>query len=1023
MNVLKKLTILIYFFSFVVWNLKGQTLSFKTYNSNSGLSQNSIYSITQDKEGFLWFGSQAGLNRFDGNEFKLFVPRIVTNHKVMTDFSKMITALHRDATNFLWVGTTNELLIYDAVKNKWYTPEEKYPGFYIAPLAWVVAVTEDAGGKLWVSTRKAGLYCYDKIKKKMIVLPKQIVQAKPEIKHCRFDNDHICTARDNVIYLLNDTSVQLINTDKLLQSNGNIVTAVESVNGDVWFIANGKSIYSYNLGSSKLTRHTLNFDNKQYLKDLSSLYFSDDNTLWISSRTSGLVRYNIITSEADYAKAGNEENALKKNFILSIFQSEDGLIWVGTSGGGVSKCEVNKAGFQLYHVENKGSPEESYDNMILSAYTDDETEFYMGTSYAGLLKYNIRTKQFHYFAPFTSSNNVPQSNNIYSVIKGDKTLLWLATWGGLYSFDKLTHRFKGYFDKKNEFTRELNCAIKLKLSNKILICSSKGIPLLFDTDKKIFEKCKDTGQYLRNNIIRVRYAEEKENGDVYLATENNGLVRYNYINGRFTEFPSIRRISGVCRHFILDQGKIWAGTEDGLVYLDPVTGKVLQHLTTENGLSDNVIYGVLMDDSKQLWVSTNKGICKIDQKLSKVTIYSMEDGLQDLEFNTAVAYKFTNGNLLFGGINGFNIIKPVELKKINFVPTPLLVDLKVLNIPYSDSVPYPFLKNISLKFNQNFITMGFQSPVFTQINRINYRYMLSNLHETWINNGSRNYVNFIQLKPGNYTFKVQAFDDNKVYSGINEIYITIHAPWYYNFWFLFFSSMAIVTSSLLIISARIKALKVRKSLLHQKAVAEMQSLRLQMNPHFIFNSLNSINSYIVDNKTLQASDYLSKFSRLMRLILENSRHETITLSKELEYVSLYLLIESLRFAKAFEYEIHVDESVDAENLIVPPLFIQPFLENSIWHGLMPRKGTRTLNLDLTQSSDILTVVVSDNGVGREYSAKLKETKITLKNSHGMDITKNRIMYHNPKNTVQIEDLYNALGEAAGTRVVISIHYI
>ncbi|HNA42363.1 MAG TPA: histidine kinase, partial [Saprospiraceae bacterium] len=548
-------------------------------------------------------------------------------------------------------------------------------------------------------------------------------------------------------------------------------------------------------------------------------------------------------------------------------------------------------------------------------------------------------------------------------------------------------------------------------------------PLLFDTDKKIFEKCKDTGQYLRNNIIRVRYAEEKENGDVYLATENNGLVRYNYINGRFTEFPSIRRISGVCRHFILDQGKIWAGTEDGLVYLDPVTGKVLQHLTTENGLSDNVIYGVLMDDSKQLWVSTNKGICKIDQKLSKVTIYSMEDGLQDLEFNTAVAYKFTNGNLLFGGINGFNIIKPVELKKINFVPTPLLVDLKVLNIPYSDSVPYPFLKNISLKFNQNFITMGFQSPVFTQINRINYRYMLSNLHETWINNGSRNYVNFTQLKPGNYTFKVQAFDDNKVYSGINEIYITIHAPWYYNFWFLFFSSMAIVTSSLLIISARIKALKVRKSLLHQKAVAEMQSLRLQMNPHFIFNSLNSINSYIVDNKTLQASDYLSKFSRLMRLILENSRHETITLSKELEYVSLYLLIESLRFAKAFEYEIHVDESVDAENLIVPPLFIQPFLENSIWHGLMPRKGTRTLNLDLTQSSDILTVVVSDNGVGREYSAKLKETKITLKNSHGMDITKNRIMYHNPKNTVQIEDLYNALGEAAGTRVVISIHYI
>lgn len=298
--------------------------------------------------------------------------------------------------------------------------------------------------------------------------------------------------------------------------------------------------------------------------------------------------------------------------------------------------------------------------------------------------------------------------------------------------------------------------------------------------------------------------------------------------------------------------------------------------------------------------------------------------------------------------------------------------------------------------------------------------MLSGIDKIWIENGSRNYVNFTQLKPGKYTFNVQAYDGNKIMSKIKKLEITIKGPWFLNFWFLLSLSLSIIGGAIIIISSRIHSIKARKSLLHQKAEAEMQSLRLQMNPHFIFNSLNSINSFIVEHKTNLASDYLTKFSRLMRLILENSRHETITLEKELESVKLYLLMESLRFSNAFEYKLHIDESIYEATIHVPPLIIQPFLENSIWHGLMPKNGTRTLNLDLQLVGHALYIDITDNGIGRVKSESLKSKKTNLRKSHGLEITKNRIHYHNPRNTVQIIDLYNDNGEPLGTKVNIVI---
>ena len=210
----------------------------------------------------------------------------------------------------------------------------------------------------------------------------------------------------------------------------------------------------------------------------------------------------------------------------------------------------------------------------------------------------------------------------------------------------------------------------------------------------------------------------------------------------------------------------------------------------------------------------------------------------------------------------------------------------------------------------------------------------------------------------------------------------------------------------------------------QKTELEMQALRAQMNPHFIFNSLNSINMFILKNNKLQASEYLSKFSRLVRLILQNSQEALIPLERELEALLLYLELDSLRFEAKFEYKISVDDEVDTTMLKVPPLIIQPYVENAIWHGLMHKKEKGQLKIELYQQEEILFCKIADNGIGRKKAADLKSKSASIHKSMGMRITADRIrmlQQQNQKNTsISINDLVYPNGNPGGTEVLIKI---
>jgi LytS/YehU family sensor histidine kinase len=218
-----------------------------------------------------------------------------------------------------------------------------------------------------------------------------------------------------------------------------------------------------------------------------------------------------------------------------------------------------------------------------------------------------------------------------------------------------------------------------------------------------------------------------------------------------------------------------------------------------------------------------------------------------------------------------------------------------------------------------------------------------------------------------------------------------------------------------------------QAILRQKTVElEMQALRAQMNPHFIFNCLSSINRFILKNESEAASDYLTKFSRLIRMVLLNSKQTFISLQDELETLKLYLEMERLRFINAFDYNISFVNEIDPENIFIPPLLLQPFAENAIWHGLMHKQGQGHLDIELSLHGKILTSTITDNGIGRNKADSIKSKSTEKQRSMGLQITTERLVLLNQESNMKtfftIQDLTNDSGEPAGTQVILKIHY-
>ncbi len=758
----------------------------------------------------------------------------------------------------------------------------------------------------------------------------------------------------------------------------------EDISGNIWIGTYLEGIERYDPLTKKITHFIADITSVNGFPDSTTwtAFTSRDGTLWIATEYSNLLyRLDPFRKSITHISTGETAN--------SFVEDKNGYLWVGTEGNGVFKFDqhynviahfIHKSADSLSQTENH--------NMISVA--SDPDKIWAG-SYSGIRIIDDNANTMYKLSSNSGLFKDRLNYGFVSVLQDKKGVTWFATWGGgLLRYDATDGSVKQFLPDQKDSTAISSNSLNHLLEDRqgrLWVCGLGGVNKM-DRETEKFKN------YIPLTFIPSVYQDSRNN--IWAGTEK-GLYRFNEKSDSFSPF------------------------------FDPLTD--ISILSTG---------GIIEDDNHNLWLTSPSSIIKLIPSTKEVFIYGEKYGFGK---NSLViwgkSFKNKNGQLYIGNGDGFSIFYPQELEiKRNFKIC--VTDFFINNIPVTPGTqnsiekPVEELNDLDLKYNQNNVGFSFSAMDYRNPETVQYFTMLEGYDNIWRKVTDEKSSHYFNLPQRRFIYHIKAFNkDGEQAEKI--IVIIVNPPWWQTWWFRISAIVLLGASFYLLIrwwlsrkfKLQIERSEKEKQLaeLNQKATElEMKALRAQMNPHFIFNSLNSINMFILENNKLQASEYLSKFSKLIRLILQNSQEAFIPLEKELEALQLYLELESLRFENKFDYKIAVDDNTGTTMLKVPPLIIQPYTENAIWHGLMPKKEKGHLTVEVYTENETLFYKITDDGIGRKESAALKSKSASTQKSMGMRITADRIamLRQQNKTSITITDLVLSDGNPAGTEVLIKI---
>jgi hypothetical protein len=508
-------------------------------------------------------------------------------------------------------------------------------------------------------------------------------------------------------------------------------------------------------------------------------------------------------------------------------------------------------------------------------------------------------------------------------------------------------------------------------------------------------------------------------------------------NGKWTRIPNLLDGMGWWSALYNKKDQTYWVSEKNLVHYDKEFN-VIKAYGEEDGYNAPML-NMLLDDNGNLWfANVSKQIGRLNTATGIFSTFSETDGYQKQDFIWMVPItKDVRGDLYFGiGANwgaghlngGLDRVFP---ERFSSATSAVYLNALFINQkPFSLYTQANELEELSLKYDQN--TIRIEAGIIDYYSRKKglIRYKLEQNGKTGDWQYSPDYIiQYESLSPGSYRLVVQASNINNEFNSPEKILLINISPAFWNtWWFRTLAIATIILSVYLFYRSRIafirKEEKKKTAFNKQLAQIEMKALKAQMNPHFIFNCMNSINSYILENDKKKASDYLTKFSTLIRLILENSDKQKINLADELAMLETYIQLEQNRLDNKFDYHIHVDPSIKTTSFEIPSLILQPFVENAIWHGLIYKVEGGMINISIKKSSNQLACIIEDNGIGRSNAALLKQQQSVKHHSMGMKVTEDRLRILNQLNlerpSVNITDLFTETNEPCGTRAEIII---
>ena len=844
-----KFIILAYAFSFAHSSTIAQEISlyFRHYTTENGLSQNFTKSITQDSIGYIWVGTEHGLNRFDGYEFKQFH---VDNNKTDGLSSDFITALCTDKKNRLWIGSWGGLNYYNQKTNKFYSFRHNVHDKSSLLSNMITYVFVDSKNYLWVGTNKGlnrSLTSLDS-SKKLDKLELKFLNFCAGKSDCNLTDNYINTIiedHDHNIWIATNKGLNKfsLKTKKLysytLPQTQNVLNRINSItcglNGDIWLGTNA-GLYKFDVSNNLF----LCYANEPFFKkdiaanQIKKVLIDHKGALWIGTQNVGIVHFNIETNTYKVLKKEQGTiHSLEKNSIENLFVDKSNNIFVlGVSGLDVAKIENMPFGLKRCYRNEKGK---ILSNTILSVYSPNKQQVWLGFRHQGLSLYDRQSKSFENFH-FDKINNGKKQSIKAIYPKNSNELLLGTRNSGLLLFNTKTggiKQFKHNETDSNSISSNFVFFITKDKKGYYWVATHNNGLNKFDEKTGLFTRYlhdeKDTTSIGHSAISHVLIDSGEK---IWLATFGGGLNLLNEKTGKFKQFKhEFSKTNSISSNYVThiyesSDGNLWVGTARGLNKFNRKTGDFMQ-FTYENGLSDEFIYGILEDNKSNIWVSTNQGLFKLDKITEKFTNYDIESGLQDNEFNVNAVCKTPDNMFLFAGMKGFNLFNPDSIKNRQFVPNIAITSFQLFyneveigkkynnRIVLSESINN--IDTLSLHYKNNQLSFEFAAFDYTKPKAINYAIRIKGLSDVWsIVPPSKRYVSFTNLKPGNYVFEIKSTNSDGVWSdNVKQLHILINPAFWQQTWFNLLILLFIFMAIYLFIKIRIKWLIVQQNRLKQ----------------------------------------------------------------------------------------------------------------------------------------------------------------------------------------------------------------
>lgn len=947
---------------------------------NNGIPASESYNVMQDSKGYIWFSTEGGVCKFDGTNIKVY-----SGNEGLSE--KACYGIYEHPKGKIWFITSkNRVLLYDEKNDRMVESgfsKKLKSEIDKNPLSQLYLIQAYNDSTLWLcaqlTTFKVNIYT----NKVDIVTPENdsiytFINHQHNLLPLKFEN-----RKSSQDLKKNEIQIKIINSDTLYRKikwKKDILPQWRCLTAKN---AKGECFIGWD---NYLVKIKKNNDCEVYttINTILSIYVDKSNRLWVGTLKGGLLSF--INSDLK-----NPIHSLGELSVTGTCEDYERGIWCSTLEKGIFYCR-SKAIVCYSNINGLNKKLEFFNVIDTTLYGNIDgknlicfsgnkiTSYHLDIDGGYVIRDMIAYKKGYLIASydgiayaeedfskitFFRRTGSKQKCGATDIIKDDKGRIFFIQNGTLFELLK----DKEIVVRVPVFKSGANCF--LEYGDSLLLGCRDGLYIISIRDFNIRKNETVTG-----SVVDIHKSKTNE---IWVTTKYNGV--FLSADGRFTNISKQLKLNN-SRLFDMCEDKdstIWIAGSTGLIKIRNKSSVVYN---TNNGLPSNEVYNVACADNK-IYFNTAEGVCS----------FGMEDELK----NTSSPY--------------------IYLDKI-FVN--------------DNTIPEKANHPLIFKYFENNLRFKFDALSFKNYGNVHLLIKMKGFNDTlkYINGNELVYNN---LNPGNYELTVYALNNDNLKSKKPVIIkFEILKPFWETAWFIISCIFLIVLLFFVIIrliTIRIKKKEKEKNRINNLIVEyQLTALQAQMNPHFIFNAINSIHSFILENETQAAYDYLAKFAKLVRMVLNNAKERTITLEKEIELLKIYVELEQMRFENKFDIEYIVDNEIDISKHELPPMLIQPYVENAIWHGLMPLNKTRKgkLKVEIKKTESYVIIVVEDNGIGRARSKEIR--KSSEHTSLGMELTENRIrvmnsISENGKAMIVVIDLQNENKEACGTRVEVYVPFL